>query len=318
MYLKTLTVFGFGHFHDRTFHLDQGFNVLFGQNEAGKSTLTQFMVSILFGFPTKKHPEQRYEPLDGSRFGGAIELRQHGVTYRVTRVDGPHGGTVTLENVSTAVTLPSSQLAKLLAPIDEQLFTQAYLLNEPKMSQIFRTTKQDVTDRLRHMGAVGSDFWLAQAHDLDRQADGLYKPLGRNPQLNQQLQAHRELTAKLERANAAYATYWQLLQDQRTAQAQQIKYRQQLTQKRETLASLQRLQGQWPTYVRWHALSGSAQPMTGFTQQDVTQFEQLQGRVSANDQALAMDQERLQQLHGASHLTPSFRQYLQEIGRAHV
>ncbi|MGN1291467.1 MAG: ATP-binding protein, partial [Levilactobacillus brevis] len=55
MYLKTLTIYGFGHFHDRTFTLDAGLNYLVGPNEAGKSTLTQFIVAILFGFPTKKH-----------------------------------------------------------------------------------------------------------------------------------------------------------------------------------------------------------------------------------------------------------------------
>ena len=59
MQLKRLTIYGYGKFHDRTFDLAPGLNILMGPNEAGKSTLTQFITAILFGFPTKKHPERR-------------------------------------------------------------------------------------------------------------------------------------------------------------------------------------------------------------------------------------------------------------------
>lgn len=76
MRLNRLTIYGFGQFHDRTFDLRPGLTVFLGANEAGKSTLTQFISAILFGFPTKKHPTLRYEPLDGSRFGGEISFTQ--------------------------------------------------------------------------------------------------------------------------------------------------------------------------------------------------------------------------------------------------
>jgi len=132
MKLKRLTIFGFGHFHDRTFDLSAGLNFLVGPNEAGKSTLTQFITSILFGFPTKKHPVLRYEPLDGSRFGGEIQFTQGSATYIVTRMDGPRGGKVTLHNETTDLELPANQLANLLAPVDAQLFANVYAINEPR------------------------------------------------------------------------------------------------------------------------------------------------------------------------------------------
>ena len=46
--------------------------VLYGENEAGKSTIRSFMKSILFGFPTRG--QRRYEPKEG-KYGGAVTVQ---------------------------------------------------------------------------------------------------------------------------------------------------------------------------------------------------------------------------------------------------
>ena len=97
------------------------------------------------------------------------------------RVDGPRGGKVTLRNVTLDLALPANALAHLLAPVDAQLFSNVYAINEPQLGTVFAASKQELIDRLRHVGAVGSDFWLAQARRLDDAADDLYKPQGRKP-----------------------------------------------------------------------------------------------------------------------------------------
>lgn len=312
MKLKRLTIFGFGHFHDRTFDLSAGLNFLVGPNEAGKSTLTQFITSILFGFPTKKHPVLRYEPLDGSRFGGEIQFTQGSATYTVTRTDGPRGGKVTLHNETTDLELPANQLADLLAPVDAQLFANVYAINEPRLGEVFAASKQELIDRLRHVGAVGSDFWLQQAHQLNQQADSRYKPQGRNPILNQQLQEHRELTAKLAKADAAYDTYWQLLQDQQDLRQQQAQTQATLRHQRQVTDQLTQQAARWSAFTEWQRLGQLAQaPVpSGFTAADATQLEQLRGQATAADQALAADQQRLQTLQQDAQLPPLFQDYL--------
>jgi len=312
MKLKRLTIYGFGHFHDRTFDLTDGLNFLVGPNEAGKSTLTQFITAILFGFPTKKHPELRYEPLDGSRFGGEIQFVQADVTYTVTRTAGPHGGKVTLHNDTTDLALPANNLAGLLAPVDQQLFTSVYAINEPRLGQVFAASKQELIDRLRHVGAVGSDFWLTQAHQLDQQADSRYKPQGRNPILNQQLQAHRELTDKLAKADAAYGTYWQLLQEQQDLRQQQAQTQDQLAQQRQVTVQLTQQAASWPAFAEWQRLGQLAdQPVpSGFSADDATQLEQLRGQVTATEKALTADQQRVQDLQQTAQLPPLFQEYL--------
>ncbi|MFC6260774.1 ATP-binding protein [Levilactobacillus fujinensis] len=311
MYLNQLMIYGFGKFHDRTFDLTTGLNVVVGPNEAGKSTLTQFITAVLFGFPTKKHPELRYEPLDGSRFGGEITFTQKQTRYLVTRTDGPHGGTVTLRDLTNALTLPSASLPHLLEPVDEALFTSTYVMNEPRLGTVFSASKQELIDRLRHVGAIGSDFWLNQAQTLGKQADELYKPQGRNPILNQQLQEHQELTAKLAKAKAAYGTYWDFLRQQETQRQQQGVLQQKLDQQRQITAQLERQAASWPTFVQWQQLA-QRQPLTttGFTRKDATELERLTSRTTAMAASLKADQNKLQRLQQGAKVTPLFTQYL--------
>ena len=311
MELNQLTIYGFGKFHDRTFPLNAGLNVLLGPNEAGKSTLTQFISAILFGFPTKKHPELRYEPLDGSRFGGEIAFTQDGTDYLVTRVDGPRGGKVTLRNVTLDLALPANALAHLLAPVDAQLFSNVYAINEPQLGTVFAASKQELIDRLRHVGAVGSDFWLAQARRLDDAADDLYKPQGRKPRLNQQLQEYQNLTEKLNRTNASYTTYWDLLQTQQQEHSQQTELQRQLAVQRQVASQYDQQLSLWSTYQQWLDLDDTTTSVaSGFQQNDATALERLTNQVNATATTLQGDQEQLASLQEQAQLPPLFQQYL--------
>lgn len=83
---------GFGRYIDRTFEFSEGLNVLYGKNEAGKSTLQHFLLAMLYGLkkPGRKRAvymeeEQKYRPWRGDRFGGVLWFEADGVTYRVER-----------------------------------------------------------------------------------------------------------------------------------------------------------------------------------------------------------------------------------------
>ncbi|MDR4503918.1 MAG: AAA family ATPase [Candidatus Scalindua sp.] len=65
---------GYGKFHNREFTLEPGFNLFFGPNEAGKSTLMSFFRAIFFGFPGRREAIDRYEPLAGGVHGGRVEI----------------------------------------------------------------------------------------------------------------------------------------------------------------------------------------------------------------------------------------------------
>ena len=72
MRIREIYVDGFGQFAARDFGpLEQPVTVFYGPNEAGKSTLLEFIRAVLFGFRRAPHD---YPPLAGGRHGGRLAL----------------------------------------------------------------------------------------------------------------------------------------------------------------------------------------------------------------------------------------------------
>ena len=61
MRIDAINIDGFGTFSDRNFsQIDSPLTVIYGPNEAGKSTLLGYLRQILFGFPTRRATENNY------------------------------------------------------------------------------------------------------------------------------------------------------------------------------------------------------------------------------------------------------------------
>lgn len=87
MILRGLKVDGFGVHRDLSLDgFEAGLNVVYGENEAGKSTLLQFLRAILYGFDERKRGQDRYEPDGGGAHGGSVTLElEPGSRIRVSR-----------------------------------------------------------------------------------------------------------------------------------------------------------------------------------------------------------------------------------------
>ena len=87
--IRRIYIDGFGKFHDVDIKgLDHNMTVFYGLNESGKSTLAAFVKAILFGFERNREPSltHRYEPVNGGRHGGLIEIEDFdGSVYVVER-----------------------------------------------------------------------------------------------------------------------------------------------------------------------------------------------------------------------------------------
>ena len=93
MIIKSLEIYGYGKFVSRKIQFNQQFTEIFGENEAGKSTVQAFIHSILFGFPTKKENEPRLEPRLGNQYGGKLTVAfDDGVPVEIERVKGSAQG----------------------------------------------------------------------------------------------------------------------------------------------------------------------------------------------------------------------------------
>ncbi len=92
MRLLELHIDGFGKFHDRTISFNDGINIIYGKNEAGKSTLHTFIRGMLFGIErgrgraAKNDLYTKYEPWENSgTYEGWLRLEKDGIIYRIER-----------------------------------------------------------------------------------------------------------------------------------------------------------------------------------------------------------------------------------------
>lgn len=92
MKLLDLHIDGFGKFHNLSISFKDGLNVIYGKNEAGKSTLHTFIRGMLFGIErargraSKNDIYTRFEPWENSgTYEGHLRLEHEGTVYRIER-----------------------------------------------------------------------------------------------------------------------------------------------------------------------------------------------------------------------------------------
>ncbi len=93
MKLLELDVQAFGCLHNKKFNFHPQFNVIIGRNEAGKSTLQQALLALLYGFydssralPREQHAHEKYRPWGEDAYAGRLKYQlDDGATLAVYR-----------------------------------------------------------------------------------------------------------------------------------------------------------------------------------------------------------------------------------------
>ena len=127
MRIRRLHIDGFGRFADRTFGpFERSVTVFLGPNEAGKSTLLEFVRRVFFGFPDGRSSSNPYPPLAGGRHGGSVTIvSEAGETVTVQRYQGAGGGPVGLTAASGGP-LPEGELPRLLGQHSRDVFQNIF------------------------------------------------------------------------------------------------------------------------------------------------------------------------------------------------
>lgn len=93
MIIKKIQIEGFGKFTDAEYEFKEGLNLIYGNNEDGKTTLMSFVKMMLYSSSAKteksadlfKALRKKYRPWNGSTMSGAMEFEQGGMTYRLQK-----------------------------------------------------------------------------------------------------------------------------------------------------------------------------------------------------------------------------------------
>ncbi|MBR2448026.1 MAG: AAA family ATPase, partial [Clostridia bacterium] len=122
MKIKALHIAAFGGIKNLDLNLENSFNVVYGQNENGKTTIMNFIKMMFYGTERgsaqlSKNLRKRYTPWDQSQMAGYIIFEKDGRSYRLERIFGSSNSTdkVTLFDLSlgTAETVAADIGSKL-------------------------------------------------------------------------------------------------------------------------------------------------------------------------------------------------------------
>ncbi len=179
-FTNTLLDFSGGH---------EGLHIVYGSNEAGKTTALWGLRYMLFGFPDKTSYDFIH-PYGKLRIGGTVSggngkrlefIRRKG---RLNTLWGPDD----LKNID------ESELLSFLGGVNETLFKTMFGIDHDRLVQGGKEIIEgggEVGQILFAGGSGISDFRKVQ-NDLQKEADELFKPLGKKPVINEAIAEFRK------------------------------------------------------------------------------------------------------------------------------
>ncbi|MCL6572063.1 MAG: AAA family ATPase, partial [Bacillus sp. (in: Bacteria)] len=212
MKIVEMHIYGYGQLENVNITNMTDFQVFFGENEAGKSTIMAFIHSIFFGFPTKQQSELQYVPKQTSKYGGKIRIYHEEFGYvTIERVKGKATGDVTLA-MDNGTIGGETLLKEILANFDKNLFQAIFSFNLHGLQNIHHMKSEDIGKFLFSAGTLGTEALSKTNSILQKELDFRFKPSGKKPVLNEKLQALHEISAELKKAAAKNKEYQNLVE----------------------------------------------------------------------------------------------------------
>jgi len=159
-----------------------GLVVVLGPNEAGKSTVFHFLVSMLYGFYPASRDNNPYAPWDGSEPGGALDLRLDGggCAEVERRLLSQPTGRLTIGGTTEELrnrTLPWAE------HVPRAVFRQVFALTLGDLAGLDDETWGRVQDRIvGSMGATDLQPARRVIAELEQEAGELWRPTRRGNQ----------------------------------------------------------------------------------------------------------------------------------------
>ena len=214
-------IYGYGKFEHQAIDLsDSKLQVIYGENEAGKSTIMSFIHSILFGFPSKQQTENRYQPKKGTAYGGYLVIRtEDHKLIKVERLPGKAGGEVGIEVDDTVQ--GEEYLQTILSGIDRETYRAIFSFDIHGLQQIQKMNSDQIGKFLFLSSIYGAEALFTIENTLLKQQELLFKPSGKRPIINEALLKLKESNEKLVDAKRKNNEY-QLLLNMRTDLEKQL------------------------------------------------------------------------------------------------
>lgn len=133
MHINAIYIKAFAGLKNYSLQFSSGANVIYGPNEKGKSTVLEFIRSMLYGLVDGTDAFQKVKPWDGSSMGGNVWFSYDGIQYELARDfgSGEGGDKFVLVNLSENKRLMEEsdlEPGEFLLGIDRSLFNRSFFI----------------------------------------------------------------------------------------------------------------------------------------------------------------------------------------------
>ena len=153
MKITDIQVDGFGVWKGLTVEsLSDDITVFVGQNEAGKTTLMQFIRSMMFGFSEERR-EKYIPPVYGGLAGGSVDVHSPLGAYEVQRHIDPNRvgdpvGDLAVTDTRDGAVHGREQLGALLADVDESIFNNVFAIGLREIQELGALNSTEAAEHL--------------------------------------------------------------------------------------------------------------------------------------------------------------------------
>lgn len=160
MRIKSAEITSFGKFKNKTVTFTDGFNVIFGNNESGKSTIISFIYAMFYGFGDNRGKgismREKYTPWDGGECEGKLHLiSDDGTPVTIYRKAGSVKKYDILKIYNTDTAEPLSLNPEEMAGVNSDTFLKTLCIRQ--LSSTFEGGSSEIVTRLANISQSGDE-----------------------------------------------------------------------------------------------------------------------------------------------------------------
>ena len=168
MKIKELKINGFGRLENKEIKLQDNINVIYGENEAGKSTLLKFITSMFYGISKNKNGQlvtdlEKFTPWKTEEFSGKIkyELDNHNTfeVYRDFKKKNPVIYSENLEDISKEFNIDKTKGNQFFYDqigIEEDIFNTSVVTKQAEV-KLDEKSQNSIIQKISNILGTGED-----------------------------------------------------------------------------------------------------------------------------------------------------------------
>ncbi len=176
MKIKSIYISAFGGVKNLKLDLNDSFNIIYGENEQGKTTVMSFIKMMFYGSDRAKNdlaksPRKKYTPWDNSQMAGSIDFEKNGKNFRLERIFGDSNSTDKVMLINTDLGTRenvSADIGTKLLGLSAAAFDRSIFIGQFGFPENNTSAEGEINSKLSNLALTGEE---------DASFDEVYKRL---------------------------------------------------------------------------------------------------------------------------------------------